>query len=192
MHVNSLIERIKNNDGENVIKDIYQKYRREFVHWARHTYGINAMEAREVFQQSVVKVYENACYDKIINKDVKVKTYVFGIGKNKILELIRHRGRILEQTEEEWEMPVNMYFNDFNEEYESLLLRVKESLEQMGDPCKSILKYYYYHRHSMEKIAELLHYKNKETVKNIKYKCFCKLKAIFHLTASSPQPSDLS
>ena len=41
----------------------------------------------------------------------------------------------------------------------------------MEEPCKSILKYYYYENFSMNKIAEAMKYKNANTVKSQKLRC---------------------
>ena len=57
---------------------------------------------------------------------------------------------------------------------------VEKGLEKLGEPGRTILELYYYHGKSMEEIAELLHYKNSATAKNIKYKCLLRLKKICH------------
>ena len=64
--------------------------------------------------------------------------------------------------------------NILNEKQKTLM----ESLKELGDPCKSILMYFYYEQFSMEKIAETLGYTNADNAKNQKYKCLKRLKTI--------------
>jgi RNA polymerase sigma-70 factor (ECF subfamily) len=52
---------------------------------------------------------------------------------------------------------------------------VADLVEALGEPCKSILRYYYYKRFSMEAIAETMQYKNADTVKSQKVRCIKEL-----------------
>jgi RNA polymerase sigma factor (sigma-70 family) len=55
------------------------------------------------------------------------------------------------------------------EEEEALKLR--EALEKLGDPCKTILLLYYYDECSMQEIAQRMGFANADTVKSKKYQC---------------------
>jgi len=52
-----------------------------------------------------------------------------------------------------------------------LIDKVAELAVNMKEPCKSILKYYYYENLSMERIADVMNYKNADTVKSQKLRC---------------------
>ena len=67
-------------------------------------------------------------------------------------------------------------------EREATLVLVEQSLEQLGEPCKSLLELYYYDKMTMEDIAETLNYKNAATAKNLKYKCLNRLRKIYENT----------
>lgn len=56
---------------------------------------------------------------------------------------------------------------------------VENSLIQLGEPCRRILELFYYHQKTMDQISELMEYKNKQTVRNLKYKCLIRLRQIF-------------
>ena len=191
MNNHSLIERIKNNDGELVLKEIYQLYRNEFLHWAVRNHDCTMEEAKEVFQQTIVIFYENIVFGKVTEINVQMKTYIFGIGKNKLLEHLRRRTRMGEKVGDDRVESSDIYNGIYDESYESRLSQIEQCLQQIGDPCKSILQYYYYHKKSMQDIAELLDYKNSETVKNLKYKCLMRLKKIF-LSIGTPITPELS
>jgi len=191
MNNHSLIERIKNNDGEQVLKEIYQQQRNEFLHWAVRNHDCTMEEAKEVFQQTMVILYENIVYGKVTEINVQMKTYIFGIGKNKLMEMMRRRNNMSVQIDEELMEATDIYYGVFDEIYESKLSQIEQCLRQIGDPCKTILQHYYYQKKSMQNIADLLDYKNSETVKNLKYKCLMRLKKIF-LTSGEPLTSELS
>jgi len=179
MENHSLIERIKSKDSEQELREVYSKYRNEFLLWAVKHYDCTMEEAKDVFQQTIVIFYENIIYGKVTVISTQVKTYLFGIGKNKILELLRAKKKNMPQFEEGDIDIQHIFYNEPNAEYEEKLVQMESSLALLGDPCKSILEHYYYHKKSMMEISEILDYKNRETVKNMKYKCLQRLKQIF-------------
>lgn len=179
MENHSMIERIKKQDSENGLKEIYSKYRDEFLLWAIRNHSCSMEEAKDVFQQTVIIFYENIVYGKVSEITTKVKTYLFSIGKNKLLELIRKKGKHLNEFKDQAYSGSEIYYGDEYEEYEGKLKKVELCLEKLGDPCKGILKQYYYQKRSMQEIAKVLDYKNSDTVKNLKYKCLQRLRQVF-------------
>ena len=64
-------------------------------------------------------------------------------------------------------------------ELEKKIQSIDKALEEMGEPCKSIIELFYFQKLNWKQISQHLNYKNADTVKNIKYKCIQKLKTIF-------------
>src|SRR5690606_1870039 len=122
------------------------------------------------YQLSFFIFYDNIMTGKLENLSSNIKTYLFAIGKNKILELSRRNAKysynineeIYEMGEEELEM---------TQEREKHFHQISLGLLQLGDPCKKILEMMYYESRSMDYITEKLGYKNVDTTKNQKYKC---------------------
>lgn len=178
----SIIESIKSNDGEHELRMIYRLYREEFLQLVFKKFGCTPEEGREIFQETVIIFYENIMSGRLTMLTSDVKTYLFGIGKNKTLERKRSREFLtvhdnLQDTEHDSLGDDLLKMAD--ETYETELERVVNSLDQLGDPCRSILVHFYYHNRNMTQIAELLEYKNRDTVKTMKYKCLQKLRSIF-------------
>lgn len=178
MENHSLIERIKNHDSEKVIKEIYCNHRNEFLLWAMRNHSCSLEEAKDVFQQAVIIFYENIRSGKVSQITTQLKTYIFGIGKNKILEMLRTKRKMQAQYNDQTYLDNDEYYNEMDDNYEDNLKNVTRCLVKMGDPCKSILEQYYYHRKSMIEISEILEYKNSDTVKNLKYKCLQRLRQL--------------
>lgn len=180
MEEHSLIERIKYKDSEKGLEEIYKKYRNEFVLWAIRHHACTMDEAKDVFQQSVIIFYENIRSGKVTQLTTQIKTYLFGIGKNKVLELIRVNSKRDSQYNDQIYIDNDYLYSEVDDDYEMKLRNVEDCLVKLGDPCKSILDQYYYHKKSMVEISEILDYKNSDTVKNMKYKCLQRLRQIFN------------
>ncbi len=179
MENHSLIEKIKNKDGEAELKEIYDKYRNEFLIWAMRKHSCTKEEAKDVFQQSVIIFYENIIYGKVKEITSQVKTYIFSIGKNKILELSRQKSKQQFNSEDYMFAGQDIFYNDFDDVYEEKIQKIEQCISKIGDPCKKLLVEFYYHKRPMIDIAEIMDYKNSDTVKNLKYKCLKRLKKIF-------------
>jgi DNA-directed RNA polymerase specialized sigma24 family protein len=67
------------------------------------------------------------------------------------------------------------------EERDQNISRMKDSMGQLGEPCKGLLEDFYTRHLSMDEIAEKFGYTNADNAKNQKYKCLQRLKKIFFL-----------
>ena len=54
-----------------------------------------------------------------------------------------------------------------------------KAINNLGEPCKSLLEAYYLQKQSMQAIAANFGYTNADNAKNQKYKCLMRLKKIF-------------
>ncbi len=171
-----MIERIKNKEGDKALKEVYQKYRNEFLHWAVRNHSCSLEEAKDIFQQGIVIFYENIRLEKVTHFTTQVKTYLFSICKNKLLEMLRNKSKEQSKYNDQVLLNDEFYFSTVTDDFEEKISVVEACLLEMGDPCKGILEQYYYHKKSMVEISEILNYKNSDTVKNLKYKCLQRLK----------------
>lgn len=160
--------------GRQALESVYHDHRDAFVHWARHQYRCNEEEAREIFQQTVVIFYENVMQGKLITVTSSLKTYLFSIGKNKIMELKRYQGKHVSTEGEDF---VDHADSGFEYHLEQL---AEKSIGQLPEPCRSLLIDFYYHRKTMQQLAERYGYKNEDTAKSQKYRCLLSLRKIFN------------
>jgi hypothetical protein len=56
---------------------------------------------------------------------------------------------------------------------------MKQALEKLGEPCRTILQDFFIHNFTMQQITEKMGYTNTDNAKNQKYKCLMRLKKIF-------------
>ena len=170
---NIYINEIKNGD-ENCIKKIYDRYRNEFLKWAGYNYNLEYNTAIDIFQDSMVILYENIVSEKLTNLTSSLKTYLFSIAKNQILK----------RNQKESKLSFHDQSLDIRKDQEILSglelsdrqYFIKKIVDQMGEPCKSILKMYYFNRYPMDVIAARMKYKNSNVVKSQKLRCLNDLK----------------
>ncbi len=172
-----VLEKIRNGDKAQ-LEVIYKAHKIEFVKWMGHQYQCSEDDARDLYQFAVITLYDNIKTEKLSELNSSIKTYLFAIGKNKFLEQKKEEVRYYRQMEEDpLEMPDIGKWDD--ELYEDSLQLVEKCLEKLGEPCKSLLELYYFHSLTMDEIAEKMKYKNRQTSKNLKYKCVNRLRKIY-------------
>jgi RNA polymerase sigma-70 factor (ECF subfamily) len=170
-----LLERLRRGDDA-LLKEIYDSYKPDFIHWAMRL-GIDSYIAEDIFQVSVVILYDNAVTGKLNRLSSTLKTYLFSIGKHKCLEhkrgqkndFLRIEPHMLELLVET-ETPENEILNDVDQ--------LAKALTILGDPCKQLLEFMYYQKLNQDSISEIMGYKDRDTVKSKKYKCIARLKKI--------------
>jgi DNA-directed RNA polymerase specialized sigma24 family protein len=177
------IQSIQNQD-ERVIQRIYGEFKPKFENWLKGKYKIGEEEAcSEIYQRSFTVLFFNAKRGKLDNLDASIETYLFGIGKMIVKEWWRERGQenktVDIEDREELEQ-VDLMNNSFNgnEIDDDRKRKLAHAINNMGDPCKTILTLFYWERNSMEAIANKTGYKNEQGAKKKKYLCLKKLKEL--------------
>jgi DNA-directed RNA polymerase specialized sigma24 family protein len=64
-------------------------------------------------------------------------------------------------------------------EREQQFLKLRNAMQQLGDPCAKLLKSFYRKEMTMQEIAHAFGYTNAENAKSQKYKCLARLKKIY-------------
>jgi len=173
--ITATLEELRNGD-ESILREIYQDYRDEFVHWIGRELRLEVADAREVFQLSVVIFYDNVMTGRLTELSGSIKTYLFGIGKNKARDLKRKGQKVsLSMDAFLYDRPEEEVLA-YKAEKEVLFNDVERALHQMSESCRKVLELFYYQRMSMDTICTKLAYNNAATAKNVKYKCLQRLK----------------
>ena len=173
-----IVPRILQGDTE-VINNLYREYRLPFIQWVRQQYGVPEDIAIELFQVAMVILYDNVMSGKLTELSSNPSTYLFQIGRNKALEYHRKQRRWatgeLNDTVLEY---LTQEVGDDKDAVEEEYLLVDEGMQQLGEPCRSLIYGFYVKKMSMEALSVQLDYKNADTVKNMKYKCLQRLRKI--------------
>ena len=168
-------------DEDKALRQLYSQSREPCISWLIKNYKINSDDAIEIFQISVVILYENICSGKLKKLNSKVTTYLHAIARNKVYELRRRCVKVdhLDNT--------NFIFSQYlvdesdiedKKTLESKIEICNKFLNQIGDPCKTLLQLFYFGNKNMSEITTEMGYKNADTTKNQKYKCLKRLQSM--------------
>jgi RNA polymerase sigma-70 factor (ECF subfamily) len=164
----AVIEAI-NSGSEKILLLLYEDYRDDFIKWSAFHYGISSDEAKDYFQEVVIAFYHNVRTGATESIETSIKTYLFSIGKNYILNGMRHRSyeeKIIAGTVAKDHNPI-----EDEHEREHLLQTVRRLYKIIGTPCREILEMFYVKNFDMESIASRMGYKNANVAKKKKYEC---------------------
>ncbi len=156
-----------------VLKELYRKHRSAFIQWAKFKY--TGVDVADVYQQAFTIFYFNVKDGKFTGMTSSIRTYIFAIGKNLLNKQVMER-RPSESIEDvnESELPADTIFDRYEATHRQQL--VGRILENLGEPCKTILTKYYYENFSMESIAERMGYKTAGVAKKKKCECLTKIR----------------
>ena len=146
--------------------------------------GGSSNDAADVFQEAMVILYEKV-QDEAFRLTCKIGTYLFAISKNLWYK------KVQKQQKQPGLLPQNAGSDEgFDQEYEDDLgvhhekelhyQTLDAALEQLGEPCKSLLGAFYKHDKSMQEISEEFGYTNPDNAKTQKYKCLARLRKLFY------------
>ena len=180
-------ERIKDShDVLNIIKSgdrkflqqLYQQYRQEFGLWAVKRYSIDEDAIGEVYQRTFIALYYNIKNEKLTVLNSSIKTYLFAIGKNLIYDHFKFSKRSAEP--DGLMVNVEEVDNSILDQYEQSDMKetVKQLLEKIGEPCKTVLELFYFKHYSMDSIAVEMDYKSEQIAAKRKFICLKQLRAL--------------
>lgn len=146
--------------------------------------GGNSTDAADIFQEAMLILYEKAQLEDF-RLTCKVGTYLFAISKHLWYK------RVQQQQRQPGYLPDNAggddnidwaYEDDIKvqQEREAHYQQLNSALDQLGEPCRSLLKAFYHQDKSMQVIAAEFGYTNPDNAKTQKYKCLTRLRKLFY------------
>ncbi|MFZ5554663.1 MAG: RNA polymerase sigma factor [Bacteroidota bacterium] len=164
--------------NEFVLKRIYKEHYPKIQHMVLQNSG-DEEDAKDLYQEAFVVFYQKIS-EEGFELTCSIGTFIYSISKNLWLKQLRvfSRNVVLRLDNEEEIWDAEEVIKEY--EYQEKDIRSLESaLKKLGEPCKTILVDFFFHKKSMEEIAEKMGYTNSANAKNQKYKCFNRLKKIF-------------
>ncbi|MEM7187860.1 MAG: sigma-70 family RNA polymerase sigma factor [Bacteroidota bacterium] len=164
-------------DRDRALGEIYRANREKVCSYILGNSG-SMDEATDVFQESVIAFYENV-RDGKFKGESKIGTYLYSIAKFKWLNQIK-KNNIRSGHHEKASMATVVESPMVPMLEQEQQHRVKELLGALGESCKQLLVENLYHNASMKEIAASGGYSSEQIVRNKKYKCLQKLKALIN------------
>lgn len=172
---NTILEKLKSGD-DRPLMEVYRLYRNDFINWAKTTFQANEEQAKDAFQEALVSFYENVTSGNLTSLTCSVKTYIFQLGKHKVLNILKKEQKItyneVFQLINDIESMEN-YMEEENLEYSKE--QISKAIKALPEDCQKVLKLYYFEEYDMESIAREMNYKNADTAKSKKSVCMKKM-----------------
>lgn len=151
------------------VSKLYDRCRGEFVAFVQPNFSLDRREAVELYQECFIALYENVNSGKLTTLTCSLKTYLIRIAKNKMLNRWRDK---------KTEIEIDDQFAEDNEVWTIQEQITYDVVQQMEEPCNTVLMLYYWERLSMDDIARKMNYAGAQVAKNRKLSCMRKLKLV--------------
>jgi RNA polymerase sigma factor (sigma-70 family) len=171
------IDGLRSGNNE-ILSALYKKYYNIVLKFIVNNSG-SQEAAQDIYQETVIVLYENA-QKPGFDLNCQLQTYIYSVAKRLWLKQLKKNGKtFLFKEEEENEVADVSEDLSRHEEKESDIERMNKSLQELGEPCATLMKDFYVLKLNMDEIAEKFGYTNADNAKNQKYKCLQRLKKYF-------------
>jgi len=162
------LDLIREGDMEALTR-LYRTNKKPVTMFITHNNG-TADEAEDILQEALVILWERARRGNF-ELSVKPDTFIFATVRNLWLRQLskKKKENRPDFTDEQWESddPSSLEMMMSSEAAQL----VRESLNELGETCRSLLIAFYWEELSMEEIAERMGFANAQTAKSKKYQC---------------------
>ncbi|WP_425393070.1 RNA polymerase sigma factor [Ekhidna sp.] len=172
-----IIISIREGDQQ-IMEDVYFKYRKDFVNWSMGKFGISKDDALDHYQDTLTIFFEKVMNGSLSDIESSLKTYLFGIGKNKVRQQFEGEAR-KEKHGEGLKEHYRFLAEDGDASiiFEEAKRQTAELFNSIGEGCKEILRLFYYEKRSMSEIASIMGHKNEGVSRTTKKRCLEKIRS---------------
>ncbi|MFL5728114.1 MAG: RNA polymerase sigma factor [Cytophagaceae bacterium] len=163
--------------SESALSSLYKSYFPMILNFIQNNSG-SYDEAKDVYQEAVILFYEKVREGRL-ELSCRIKTYLYSVCRRLWLKRLSEKSRYSGGIEDSEKFIAIENEEKAEEDYENNFIHMKAAVDQLGEPCKSIIQDFYIHELSMEEIADKFGYTSSDNAKNQKYKCLQRLKKLF-------------
>ena len=163
------------------ISKLYEDNRDAFIHFGKK-YGLDYDDLTDIYQEAFIAIRQHAINGKLFDVKSSFKTYLFGIAKFKIYDLLKARKKtasiqdflhvVKDDHEDFTEIPVDT--PKLTEEQQLL----KQFFKKLGKKCQELLTLFYSNGLSIDEIVETTDYNSNSVVRSQKSRCIKTLREL--------------
>ena len=174
---NDFVEGLKLGD-DLVLKALYKKYYNLVLKLVVSNSG-SSEAAQDIYQETIIVLYEK-CKNPEFKLNCQLQTYIYSVARNLWLKQLKKHGNVgeLKEYHQDVYQDSGADIKD-HQSKENDIQKAFKSLEELGEPCTSLIKDFYIKKMNMDEISEKFGYTNADNAKNQKYKCLQRLKRLF-------------
>ena len=186
---------LKIKEDSNALGIVFKKCKSSALQFLRKiNYQSNdRIDIEDIFQDAIIVLYEKIIHkDFVLASDTTLQTYLNSVCRYQLLKKIeKNNVTVLNENRENDEydndemMKFNPLITDTLEEFEDTkeikFNAIEKALEKMkvaGGHCYELLTLFWYHKKSMNELAEIFGYTNAANTKNQKARCQKRLEKI--------------
>lgn len=170
-----IFEGIQQKDNQTFLY-LYKQNQGRILNLVQNNNG-NEEDARDIFQEGLIALWTNIEKGKFqLTGKAKISTYLFTLCRNLWISKLR-KDKQMFSLDENPTMQIAEEVNDMEETYDQIK-KLENSLNQLGETCRKLLRLFYYKKSSLREIAQQLGI-TENTAKNNKYRCMQSLKQQF-------------
>ena len=164
-------------DDDRALSYLYKTHYPMIAHFVLSNSGTED-EAKDIYQEGIIIFFEKVRQTNF-ELSCQIKTFLYSVCRRLWLKSLSRRSRNAGKVEdfEEYLPPLTDDLHADEEEAKFSLM--SEALQQLGEPCRTLIEDFYIRSMSMQAIAEKFGYTNPDNAKNQKYKCLMRLKKLF-------------
>jgi len=170
------------------LKQFFEREKAKNIALMNKSYGIGEEDAKDVYQESCLALFENIHSGKLDTLTASLSTYFTGICKNQARKLLRSRKKTLNIDDLVQKEPKDDYSPTRIQEILGLsdsgmgndeIKMLRRLVSNLPPPCEEILWSYYADGFDMKSIAARINFNGADSVKAKKSQCMSKLKQRF-------------
>ena len=176
MEKESIQSLLSNNSKE--ISTLYISNRNAFLNFGKK-YGLDYDDLSDIYQEAFIVIRKHALSGKLNSVKSSFKTYLFGIGKFMIFNLLKEK-----KKSTSYDPSIHIQSDNINPvrfEFDTEVLTIEQSLirsyfKKLGKKCQELLTLFYSNGLTIEEIIEHTNYANNGVVRSQKSRCIKTLK----------------
>ncbi|WP_020595322.1 RNA polymerase sigma factor [Spirosoma panaciterrae] len=170
------------NGSDDALGQLYRRYFPMVIHLVMTNTGTED-DAKDIYQEALIVLYEKVRSGSL-ELHCQLKTYLYSVSRRLWLKQLTQRSRFMVRDIESPvsdDMALEHLTDDLSvhEERDRQFDLMADSLDRLGEPCRTLLEDFYIRHLSMQDITEKFGYTNADNAKTQKYKCLMRLKRLF-------------
>lgn len=170
------------NGSDDALGQLYRRYFPMVLHLVMTNTGTED-DAKDIYQEALIVLYEKVRSGSL-ELHCQLKTYLYSVSRRLWLKQLTQRSRFMVRDIESPvsdDMALEHLTDDLSvhEERDRQFDLMADSLDRLGEPCRTLLEDFYIRHLSMQDITEKFGYTNADNAKTQKYKCLMRLKRLF-------------
>lgn len=174
-----IIDALRSGD-QSALDNLYLELKPAFMDWCYGKYKLNEADSLDVWQDTIIAFYEQTVSGKLTKLEVSLKTYLFSIAKNKILNRFRTAKNLDKKHDKYLEIKELQLigYDELDDIKKDQQAKISGAMDQLSPKARKILIMRYYDNLSLESIMKNEGYQNKNALSASLSRAVSKLKEI--------------